>query len=145
MDQGCEACMAKISELLAERDALKADDTRLRAEVAIHLNDIAELCGCKHWDYPGQVVRDVKLVVTQLAELRELNEKLSLQAKTQDNVIQRLMIEHREYDTRFRMELIAQITAWRRKARELDGYDVGMHEVRACADELELLLAKVRP
>jgi len=30
------------------------------------LNAIAELCGVKEWDYPGQVVRDVRLKIEQL-------------------------------------------------------------------------------
>ena len=32
------------------------------------LDAIAEICGCPHWEYPGQVVRDVK-------SLRALTEK----------------------------------------------------------------------
>ena|SRR3990172_1337474 len=34
---------------------------------------------------------------------------------------------------------------WRRKAKELRNYDVGMHEVVNCANELEAVLAKVTP
>lgn len=43
-----------------------------------------------------------------------------------------------------RGEVIARIealsAAWRDKARQLRGYDVGMHEVEACADELDAAL-----
>jgi hypothetical protein len=34
------------------------------------MDDIAKLCGCAEWDYAGQVVRDVGLVVSERNRLR---------------------------------------------------------------------------
>lgn len=39
------------------------------------LDEIAKLCGCPHWDYPGQIVRDVTHLVAQNATLRVRAEK----------------------------------------------------------------------
>lgn len=129
MDQGCEACMAKISELLAERDALKAELGVARRK----WGEYAEIAAAGNAD-------NVRL----RAELELVKESGGARYVKLGLENERLKAAHREYDTRFRMELVAQVTAWRRKAKQLDGYDVGMHEVRACADELELLLAKVQ-
>lgn len=35
------------------------------------LNNIAKLCGCEHWEYPGQVVRDVMQICEQSGKLQE--------------------------------------------------------------------------
>jgi len=37
----------------------------------IALDQIAKLCGCPEWDYPGQVVRDVECALRALNDLRE--------------------------------------------------------------------------
>ncbi len=63
--------LARISELEAELEQAKkpsaCDDG---------FDTIAELCGCPHWDYAGQVIRDVKGVIRERdlirAELGEL-------------------------------------------------------------------------
>jgi hypothetical protein len=34
------------------------------------LNDVATLCGCPDWEYPGQVVRDVELLKDSVEELK---------------------------------------------------------------------------
>ncbi len=39
------------------------------------LDEIAKLCGCPHWDYSGQIVRDVTHLVAQNATLRVRAEK----------------------------------------------------------------------
>jgi hypothetical protein len=44
-----------------------------------------------------------------------------------------------------REEAQALAAGWRRKAKELRNYDVGMHEVVNCANELDAVLAKAKP
>ncbi len=71
-------------EILNERKALRARVAELEQMVDCHddastsaFDEIAKLCGCEHWEYPGQVVRDVQSVVAlrdraveELARLR---------------------------------------------------------------------------
>lgn len=52
-------------ERIAELEALLRDNAATRA-----LDEIAALCGCAHWDYPAQVVRDVQELARKLAAVR---------------------------------------------------------------------------
>ena len=54
--------LALLTELAREIEDLEA---KTAAEDA--LDAIAVLCGCPQWDYPGQIVRDVQMLVRQIA------------------------------------------------------------------------------
>lgn len=64
------------STAIAIRDhisELEEKTARLRSDAAQKaLDDIAKLCGCERWEYPGQVVRDVEQAVAERDELAKL-------------------------------------------------------------------------
>lgn len=73
---GCDAAGAGVDEVLA---ALRAEADRADAAEKA-LDDIAALCGCPEWEYPGQVVRDVHAVIDarQKPGLKEARDVLSV-------------------------------------------------------------------
>jgi hypothetical protein len=56
---GCRRIHAELAKIEAQR--FVHDDAATKA-----FDAIAELCGCKEWDYPGQVVRDVESLKREL-------------------------------------------------------------------------------
>lgn len=51
------------------------------------LDDIAAICGCPHWDYPGQVVRDVAAMKERArVRIRDLKEALNGMIPNQPNI-----------------------------------------------------------
>lgn len=51
------------------------------------LDDIAAICGCPHWDYPGQVVRDVAETKERArVRIRDLKESLNAAILQQANI-----------------------------------------------------------
>lgn len=53
------------AKLLAQRDELMRGQPGMDA-----FNEIARLCGCPEWDYPGQLVRDVAKLAAERDQLR---------------------------------------------------------------------------
>lgn len=54
---------ATIERLTEDKAALE-EESRCGA-AAQAFDDIAKLCGCPHWDYPGQLVRDVETLIQE--------------------------------------------------------------------------------
>lgn len=51
------------------------------------LDEIAQICGCPHWDYPGQVVRDVAAMKERArVRIRDLTEALNGAIPQQANI-----------------------------------------------------------
>lgn len=51
------------------------------------LDDIAAICGCPHWDYPGQVVRDVaEMKERARVRIRDLKEALNAAIPQQESI-----------------------------------------------------------
>lgn len=74
-----EAAVIACNKAQDERDEAKADAANFRAmfehkhqPCCDALGEIAALSGCPEWDYPGQVVRDAKMLVERLDEARAL-------------------------------------------------------------------------
>jgi hypothetical protein len=59
----------KAQDIANYTDRLMLKELQDAAEIA--LNEIAHLCGCPDWDYPGQVVRDVEDLKKRHDELVE--------------------------------------------------------------------------
>lgn len=62
-----------ILSLLDQLEAVERERDDLQLQVDAHndastpaFDEIAKLCGCPEWEYPGQVVRDVQNVVKAL-------------------------------------------------------------------------------
>lgn len=90
-------------ELCAMLQDAQAERDRLQVEVDAHndastpaFDEIAAMCGCPQWEYPGQVIRDVKMVVEERDALRTECEQLRPVAKA-----------HRD-----RLEALAAIPSW---------------------------------
>lgn len=62
-------CPESAAELVPPSPLREGTDHHCAAEDA--LNEIATMCGCSHWEYPGQVVRDVRKALDDL--LHECN------------------------------------------------------------------------
>jgi hypothetical protein len=79
---GCPACgalegtpHAGCCEVGNALSGVGRADGRQRDAALNALDEIAKLCGCPHWDYSGQIVRDVTHLVAQSALLRVRAEK----------------------------------------------------------------------
>lgn len=67
----------------AQRDATRKEVEELRARIASDvakgaLDEIAAACGAASWDYPGQVIRDVKKLAAEAAEQAEALEEVAV-------------------------------------------------------------------
>lgn len=54
-----------IDQIAAERDRLQLIADAHEDASTPAFDEIAKLCGCPTWEYPGQVIRDVQLVVRE--------------------------------------------------------------------------------
>lgn len=98
--------------------------TREKDACEIALDEIAKVCGCPHWDYAGQVVRDVEALKRERDEARAEVERL------------RAIIEGRTTPPTD-AELAAHDDAWIVTPDHSSGYGVrvvGASEARAVRD-----------
>lgn len=86
-------------------EALAACHRDVRAIVAGHalaseeaLDAIASLCGCPQWDYPGQVVRDVRHLVEEHRQAKDELAKLAQTAEQYKDVQIMTMADRRMVD-----------------------------------------------
>lgn len=66
---------------------------------------LARLCGCPHWDYPGQVVRDVAAMKADLTERAEKAELALNEARRVARVLAK-SLEHICHDHDLAMEVV---------------------------------------
>lgn len=74
----CDTCKDDTFPLSAEAAGIPKDELLdLEDNAAVDaLNAIAEMCGVKEWDYPGQVVRDVRHLKETAKSVEDRNQRL---------------------------------------------------------------------
>jgi hypothetical protein len=95
-------------------------------------DEIAKLCGCQTWEYPGQVVRDVQHVVNERDALAKRRDELLATIARLSNELP--FPDEVKNWTEQRAKLVAEVGTLKARVRELEENAVRMREYRFASE-----------